>query len=255
MALMVKSRRARSSSRETPYWTTACRPSVETSRRKVVTSCSPRSRSSTPTVPYLTPTATVRGKSRCTSSGVADVAISKSDCGCPRSWSRRLPPTHQASNPACSRLRAMCRMGSGISSSGGKITLSSVCAARQHRDHQLHSRLRWCPGAGGDCSHGDQPAAPAFECIHRGHLTEGAPGCQHHRLAFVDPAANGGNGTGRHVSAPERFEHQAIMSGSSQVEQLTRVSHHHRNQRDPGREILQSGGARVSRLSSASPLV
>ena len=37
---MVKSRRARSSSSDTPYATTACRPSVATSRRKVVTSCS-----------------------------------------------------------------------------------------------------------------------------------------------------------------------------------------------------------------------
>ncbi len=60
MALIVKSRRARSSSSDAPNSTSACRPSVFTSRRKVVTSCIVPSRSSTPTVPNSMPTGIVR---------------------------------------------------------------------------------------------------------------------------------------------------------------------------------------------------
>ena len=47
-----------------------------TSRRKVVTSCTTRRRSITPTVPYFSPTGAVRLKSDCTWAGVAAVARS-----------------------------------------------------------------------------------------------------------------------------------------------------------------------------------
>ena len=78
IALIVKSRRARSSSSEAPNSTTACRPSVCTSRRKVVTSCRRPCRSSTPIVPNCSPTGIVRRKVRLTCGGVADVARSQS---------------------------------------------------------------------------------------------------------------------------------------------------------------------------------
>ncbi len=111
IALMVKSRRARSSSRLAPNSTSACRPSVRTSRRKVVTSCATPASSRMLTVPNRMPTGMVRRlpKSAWTSSGRAEVARSQSR-GCPpRRESRMAPPTHHASNPARSRRSAMSR--------------------------------------------------------------------------------------------------------------------------------------------------
>ncbi len=113
MALMVKSRRARSSSSEAPNSTTAWRPSVWTSRRKVVTSwkrCAVR----TATVPNRSPTGTVCLNRRWTASGVAAVATSKSVLGSPSSVSRIAPPTHQASNPASSSVRAIWSTSAGM---------------------------------------------------------------------------------------------------------------------------------------------
>ena len=109
IALMVKSRRARSSSRLAPNSTTACRPSVCTSRRNVVTSCATPPSSSTATVPNSMPTGTVRRRPKIaiTCSGVAGVAISQSSGLPPRNASRIAPPTHHASKPASSRRRAM----------------------------------------------------------------------------------------------------------------------------------------------------
>ena len=78
-----------------------------------------RSPSKTPTVPYLTPTATVRLKSRCTCSGVAEVARSKSFCSPPSSESRTAPPTHHASWPASSRRRAIAITSSGMGMRAG----------------------------------------------------------------------------------------------------------------------------------------
>src|SRR5918994_4586056 len=234
MALIVKSRRARSSSSETPYSTTACRPSVTTSRRKVVTSCSARCRSSTPTVPYLIPTATVRGKSRCTSSGVADVAISKSDCWYPSRMSRRLPPTHQASYPAPSSTRAICRIESGISRTAGKGTLTSVWPAGRQGDHQLHSGLRGGTGPRGNCPHCHQLASSPVESVQRGHLPQQTPRSNDHRLALIDPPAYGRHYTGRHVATAKGHDDDAMMAGTHKVQQLTAVTDHHRDQRYPG---------------------
>ena len=75
IAFAVKSRRLRSSSMESAKATRAWRPSVSTSRRKVVTSY-PSSPSRTFTVPCDTPTGTVRRKRRMTSSGRAFVVRS-----------------------------------------------------------------------------------------------------------------------------------------------------------------------------------
>lgn len=113
IALRVKSRRARSSSREAPNSTIACLPSVLTSRRNVVTSCMRPVSSNTPTVPKSTPTGTVRRKIFCTCWGVAAVARSQSRWGCPNKASRTAPPTHQVSKPAPSSRRTSATTGWG----------------------------------------------------------------------------------------------------------------------------------------------
>ena len=118
IALIVKSRRARSSSSEAPNSTTACRPSVRTSWRKVVTSCMRPCRSSTPMVPNCSPTGIVRLKRRFTSVGVAAVARSQSRCGRPSNASRTAPPTHQVSKPARSSVAAISRTSFGGSRTG-----------------------------------------------------------------------------------------------------------------------------------------
>src|SRR6267378_1280308 len=117
MALIVKSRRARSSMSDTPNSTTACRPSVWMSLRKVVTSCVWLLASSTATVPCSIPTEIVRLKSFWTSAGCAAVVRSKSRFSRPSRLSRTAPPTHHVSNPASSSRFAIFRTSGGIRSS------------------------------------------------------------------------------------------------------------------------------------------
>src|ERR1017187_386051 len=110
---MVKSRRARSSSSDTPNSTTACLPSDRTSRLNVVTSWSTLSSSRTPIVPCSMPTGTVRRKSLSTTSGAAAVARSTSCWTFPSNSSRTAPPTHHVSWPASSSRRRIARTGAG----------------------------------------------------------------------------------------------------------------------------------------------
>ncbi len=97
MALIVKSRRARSSISDTPNSTTAWRPSVLMSLRNVVTSCGWLCASKTATVPCSMPTGIVRLKIFCISAGGAAVVKSKSWLSRPSRLSRTAPPTHQVS--------------------------------------------------------------------------------------------------------------------------------------------------------------
>ena len=79
MALIVKSRRAASARQSSVNATTACRPSVSTSRRRVVTS-KPRPSATAVTVPCAIPVGTARISAACsasvTCSGVRGVARS-----------------------------------------------------------------------------------------------------------------------------------------------------------------------------------
>src|SRR2546425_1150377 len=126
MALMVKSRRARSSINDTPNSTTACRPSVLMSLRNVVTSCWRFCWSSTPTVPCSMPTGTVRLNRRRTSSGGA-ASSSRSRDSRPSTGCRGSPPRRTRSRsprlPAVSRSAAP-RRGSAAGRGSPRPTLS-----------------------------------------------------------------------------------------------------------------------------------
>ena len=106
MALTVKSRRFRSSSRERVKVTVSGRrwSWYAPSQRKVVTSTPPRS-VRTVTVPWRRPVGSARcPNSAMVSSGRALVVTSQSSGVRPSSVSRTQPPTHQASWPAAVKI-------------------------------------------------------------------------------------------------------------------------------------------------------
>ena len=103
IALKVKSRRAASSSQSVPNSTTACRPSVSTSRRNVVTS-NFRPAITAVIVPCSTPVGTTLilafANRAMTCSGRASVARSISRTDLLRTKSRTQPPTNRTSAPS-----------------------------------------------------------------------------------------------------------------------------------------------------------
>src|SRR5258708_9886718 len=155
MALIVKSRRARSSMRDTPNCTTAWRPSVTMSLRNVVTSWGRPSLSSTATVPCSRPTGTVRLNSRRTSSGGAAVVRSKSwFCNCSKA-SRIAPPTHHVSYPACSSRAAIRSTSGGTPSRSGNVT-----GPRGRRPRRSVSATQHTPAVDVENLPGDVPCQP-----------------------------------------------------------------------------------------------
>ena len=113
---MVKSRRAASSSTLSEKATTARRPSVFTSRRKVVISCGAPPLT-TVMVPWSIPVGIALRPAACASSitrsGCASVAMSISETGAPSSAFRTQPPTNSACAPAPVRVaQTFCVAGS-----------------------------------------------------------------------------------------------------------------------------------------------
>ena len=216
---MVKSRRARSSSSETPYSTTACRPSVSTSRRKVVTSCSCRCRSSTPTVPYRTPTGTVRGKSRLhllrrrrggevvVHVGIAEQGVAHRAADAPGLEARALEhagdvqhllgnrrscfmpaaPTRTARRPR-GRWSAPCAPATGVRGPAGIAPIATVRAPPPSKAYTGVT----------------SPAAQRLA----------APPASRRRAS-----ADGRHRAGRQVAAAERLDHHAVVRGAGRVEQ------------------------------------
>ncbi len=127
---MVKSRRAASASQSRPKVTTACRPSVSMSARKVVTS-NERPLRTAVTVPCSMPVGTALNPAastrRIVSSGSVVVAMSMSETGSPSSVLRTAPPATRASSPPSdSALSSRCRSPSASQSEPATETGSLI---------------------------------------------------------------------------------------------------------------------------------
>ncbi len=254
MALMVKSRRARSSSSETPYCDHCVAAigrdvapeggdlvqyplAVEHAHRAVLDADRRRSGKERAAPAPVWPTWRCRNRSG----------------GDPAARRAALPPTHQASKPApraCGRSPGSARE----SEDGGKLTSAPV------RRRRPRARSSAPCGPGRACA-GRPGSLPWQRCgcrrPRRRRPASPRPrgsGCEHDRLPFVDPAADGRHRAGGHVAAAECYDHHAIVIGPRQVQQVASVSHHHGNQRHPGREP-SSLAAECCRRCRASALV
>src|SRR5690606_24469476 len=133
---MVKSRRAASSRQSSAKAIVARRPSVETSRRKVVISTLPSSNRAV-TVPWSIPVGTVRIPAspslRMTSSGRKGVAASTSATGLPASVSRTAPPTHRLlSLPSAATSAA--RLFLCVHSAAGSLAIDQILPCQPPRE-------------------------------------------------------------------------------------------------------------------------
>ena len=202
-------------------------------------------------MPYLTPTATVRWKSRCTCSGVAEVARSKSFCASPSSASRTAPPTHHASWPASSRRRAMSITSSGMGMRVGQHHQASIPAPNGKpggmAHHQFHPRLRRRARAGGDGAGLQEPRAAPLVRVDRQHLALEAARGQHDRLSGLEPALGGAGHGGRQVSAAEGHDDQSVVPVPRRVDHRAGVADHGRHHGDPGGERPGPPGERRRR--------